>query len=302
MIMNFTELNYVLCIAKHHNLTKAAHELYISQPTLTKHLQKLEREMNGKLFSRSGNNYTPTYLGRRYLEYAKKILEVNQDWEKELQDLTSYNEGELNIAFPLMRSSSMVPQIMQAFHEKYSRVKVNLLEEAYAIQERLLLDDQLDFAVFNEAKPHPKLEYETLLKEEVLLVMPAGHPMASKGIEKEGYPWIDLKLLEKEPFVLHFPEQTTGQIALEVFEQYNIQPSVSIRSRNTVTCVKLCQRGFGMCFVPENYMKNLELLNKPACFSIGEKGVFSTLSIAYRKGAYLPVYARDFIEIARNSI
>ena len=114
--MNITELNYVLCIAKHQNLTKAAQELYISQPTLTKHLQKLEREMNGKLFSRSGNSYTPTYLGRRYMEYAKKILEVNQDWEKELQDLTSYKEGELNIAFPLMRSSSMVPQIMQAFH------------------------------------------------------------------------------------------------------------------------------------------------------------------------------------------
>lgn len=196
----------------------------------------------------------------------------------------------------------MVPQIMQAFHEKYPGVKVNLLEEAYAIQERLLLDDQLDFAIFNEAKPHPRLEYETLLEEEVLLVMPADHPMASRGTVKEGYPWIDLKLLEREPFVLHFPEQTTGQIALEVFEQYKIQPPVSIRSRNTVTCVKLCQRGFGMCFVPENYIKNLELFKKPACFSIGEKGVFSTLTIAYRKGAYLPAYARDFIEVARKSV
>lgn len=300
--MNFTELNYILCIAKHQNLTKAAQELYISQPTLTKHLQKLEREMDGKLFSRSGNSYTPTYLGRRYMEYAKKVLAVNQDWEKELQDLTSYNEGELNIALPLMRSSSMVPQIMEVFRERYPGVKVNLLEEAYAIQERLLLDEQLDFAIFNEAKPHPKLEYETLLKEEVLLVMPADHPLAKHGRKKEGYPWIDLKLLEKEPFVLHFPEQTTGQIALELFEQYNMHPPISIRSRNTVTCVKLCQRGFGMCFVPENYIKNLELYKKPACFSIGKNSVFSTLSIAYRKGAYLPVYAKDFIAIARQWI
>ncbi len=300
--MNFTELNYILCIAKHQNLTKAAQELYISQPTLTKHLQKLEREMDGKLFSRSGNSYTPTYLGRRYMEYAKKVLAVNQDWEKELQDLTSYNEGELNIALPLMRSSSMVPQIMEVFRERYPGVKVNLLEEAYAIQERLLLDEQLDFAIFNEAKPHPKLEYETLLKEEVLLVMPADHPLAKRGRKKEGYPWIDLKLLEKEPFVLHFPEQTTGQIALELFEQYNMHPPISIRSRNTVTCVKLCQRGFGMCFVPENYIKNLELYKKPACFSVGKTGVFSTLSIAYRKGAYLPVYAKDFIAIARQWI
>lgn len=300
--MNFTELNYVLCIAKHQNLTKAAQELYISQPTLTKHLQKLEREMNGKLFSRNGNSYTPTHLGRRYLEYAKKILAVNHDWEKELQDLTSHDKGELNIAVPLMRSSSLIPQIMQVFHQKYPGVKVNLLEESYAIQDRLLLDKQLDFGIFSERKPHPKLEYETLLKEEVLLVMPADHPMAVLGKEKEGYPWMDLKLLEKEPFVLHFPEQTTGKIALELFGQYQIQPPVSIRSRNTVTCVKLCQRGFGMCFVPENYMKHLELSKRPACFSIGETGVYSTLTIAYRKGTYLPVYAKDFIEIARKNV
>ena len=44
--MNYQELNYVLCVAKHQSLTKAAQELYVSQPTLTKHLQKLEREMN----------------------------------------------------------------------------------------------------------------------------------------------------------------------------------------------------------------------------------------------------------------
>lgn len=58
--MNYSELHYILCIAKHQNLTRAAQELYISQPTLTKHLQKLEREMGAKLFSRNGNTYVPT--------------------------------------------------------------------------------------------------------------------------------------------------------------------------------------------------------------------------------------------------
>ena len=302
--MNFKEMNYILCIAKHQNLTKAAQELYISQPTLTKYLQKLEREVGGKLFARSGNSYIATYLGRRYMEYAKKVLEVNQDWEKELKDLTSCSEGELNIAFPLMRSSCMVPQIMEIFHRQYPGVRVNLREETYAIQEKLLLDDQLDFAIFNEAKPHPKLEYETLLKEEVLLVMPAGHPLADLGVKRSGkeYPLIDLHLLGQEPFILHFPEQTTGHIALELFEKYAIRPPVPIRTRNTVTCVKLCQKGLGLCLIPENYMKNMELLKPPLCFSVGDEGAYSALTIAYRKGAYLPVYARDFIRIAQQNL
>lgn len=140
--MNYSELHYILCIAKHQNLTRAAQELYISQPTLTKHLQKLEREMGAKLFSRNGNTYVPTYTGRKYMEYARKILQVKQDWEKELKDLTENNEGELNIAVPLMRSSCMIPQIMAEFSEKYPNVNVSIWEEAYSIQEKLLLNDR----------------------------------------------------------------------------------------------------------------------------------------------------------------
>ena len=302
--MNYQELNYVLCVAKHQSLTKAAQELYVSQPTLTKHLQKLEREMNGKLFSRNGNTYIPTYLGRKYMEYARKVLAVRQDWEKELKDLTDCKEGELNIAFPLMRSSCMVPPVLDAFCQKYPDIHINIFEEAYSIQEKLLLDDRLDFAIFNETKEHPGLNYEFLKKEEILLLMPPEHPLAKMAVKKEGrkYPWMDLNFLKEETFILHFPEQTTGQIAETLLQEYDIRPHVAVRSRNTETCVKLCLRGRGMCFVPETYVKNMDFLEKPLCFSIGEKEVASTLTIAYRKGTYLPQYAKDFIEIARENI
>ena len=49
------------------------------------------------------SSYTPTFAGRKYMEYTRKILQIQQDWEKELKDLTENNEGELNVAFPLMR-------------------------------------------------------------------------------------------------------------------------------------------------------------------------------------------------------
>ncbi|MDO4168348.1 MAG: LysR family transcriptional regulator [Lachnospiraceae bacterium] len=302
--MDVQKFNYILCIAKHQNLTKAARELYISQPTLSKYLQKLERELDGKLFSRSGNCYTPTYLGRRYMNYAKKMLELSQDWEKELSDLNSFKEGELNIAFPLMRSSCMIPKILPIFHEKYPGVKVNFLEETYAIQERLLLDDQLDFAIFNEAGPHPKLTYETLLNEEILLLLAPDHPLAKCGIKRENckHLWMDMKLLEKEPFILNFPDQTTGKKEIELFEKYEINPPVPFHSRNPQACALLSQQGLGACLIPETYVKNMHFEQKPACFSVGDGGVFSTLTIAYRKGAYLPSYARDFIKIAQENV
>lgn len=181
---------------------------------------------------------------------------------------------------------------------------MNFLEEAYAIQERLLLDDQLDFAVFNEVHPHPNLVYEVLAREEILLMISPDHPLAFSGKEREGcrYPQIDLKLLESEPFILHFPDQTTGRIALELFEKYGIEPPVPFHTRNSQACALLAYQGMGACLILENYVKNMKFDRPPACFSVGDKGIFSTLTIAYRKGAYLPSYARDFIKIAQESL
>ena len=119
--MNYHELQYILCIAKHQNLTKAAQELYISQPTLTKHLQKTGAG-NGNQTVQPKWKQLYAYLRRPQIHgIPRKILQIRQDWEKELKDLTENNEGELNVAFPLMRSTCMVPQIMTSFFQKYPK-------------------------------------------------------------------------------------------------------------------------------------------------------------------------------------
>lgn len=300
--MNIKELHYILCIAKHQNLSKAAQELYVSQPTLSKYLQKLESDLDCKLFSRIDNRYLPTHIGSRYLEYARKMLLVNQDWERELSDLTSYSEGELNIAVPPMRSSCMIPSILVPFSAKYPNIHVNFLEEASGVQETLLQNHQIDFAIFNVTSHHPKLTYELLGEEEILLILSPHHPLAA--FQKEAivspYPYLDLSLFSKEPFILHYPDQTTGRIALELFKKYKITPPVPFHTRNTQAAVLLVLEGLGSCFAPKTYMDHLHFNKKPLCFSLGAPKVCSSLSIAYQKGAYLPAYALDFIQIAKR--
>ena len=301
--LNTQDLEYVLCVAKHQNLTKASQELYISQPTLSKFLQKLERELNGKLFIRSGNRYVPTHLGRRYLQYARHVLDLHHDWEKELEDLNACRTGELNIAMPAMRSACMVPRVLPEFHRQYPGVRINLFEESSAVQEKLLLDDQLDFAIFNEGRENPDLQYETLLQEEILLVLPSGHPLAGAAVSKAGFshPWMDLRLLKDQPFILHFEDQTTGAITRQLFEYYDIQPPVYVRTRSPLVCLQLCLQGLGACLVPQKYVETIPWSTAaPDCFSMGEEGVFSHLTIASRKGSYLPAYAQEFIRIAKE--
>lgn len=155
--MDLQDMRFALCIARHQNLTKAARELYVSQPTLSKCLQKLEEEAPGKLFTRIDNRYCPTYLGEQYLNYARSVLALERQWKQTVADVDALQEGELNIALPLMRSYCILPKVVTAFREKYPRFTLNIYEESTGVQEKLLLDSKIDFAIFNELFESVKL-------------------------------------------------------------------------------------------------------------------------------------------------
>jgi len=299
--MDLQDMRFALSIARHKNLTRAAQELYVSQPTLSKCLRKLEEEAGGKLFSRLDSRYYPTALGEQYLEYARSVLALEAQWRRKAAAINTTREGELNVALPLMRSFCMAPRIIPAFREMYPGFLLNLYEESTDIQERLLLDAKIEFAIFSEPRPHPRLNYEPLVREEIVLVLPPDHALSdrARGWEGRRWPWIDLGLFAREPFLLLFPEQSTGGIALELFRQYRIDPPVVLRTRSVENMLLLCQKGLGVCFSPENYVQAVKSDRPPVCCSIGERGVFTTLQIAYRSGTTLSAPARDFIALAR---
>ncbi len=76
--MDFKDLSYVLALAEHQNVTKAANSLYLTQPTLTKFLQNLEKNLEQKLFRKVGNKFLLTYAGERYVEHAKEMLRLKK--------------------------------------------------------------------------------------------------------------------------------------------------------------------------------------------------------------------------------
>ena len=97
--MDFKDLSYVIAIAKTQNITKAADMLYVTQPTLTKFLQNLEREMGQKLFKKLGNRFVLTYAGERYVAKATEILNLKKELDQEMGDIIRQNAGLLKNRF-----------------------------------------------------------------------------------------------------------------------------------------------------------------------------------------------------------
>lgn len=302
--LDFKELQYIACIARNQNLTKASQELYISQPSLSKFLHNLEQNRGIKLFDRLGNKFVLTYAGERYLEYAERILLIKKDLDDEMNDISALRDGRLNIAFPQTRCAYMAPAILPEFKKAYPNIKVNLFEASSNELEKLLLNGKVDVAIFNGPVNHPELASEILANEELVLAVSQNHPLANSGKTVKGcnHPWVDLKWFKNENFILHYSEQRTEQIAMQLFSQKKMEPRVILRTHSTEAAVRLAASGFGVCFVSENNVKHIALETNPVLFSVGSYKTETELLAVYRQGAYLPQYAKDYIDMAKRCL
>ena len=296
--MDFRELNYILAIAKHQNITKAAEALYMGQPNLSKFLAGLEDELGLKLFRRIDGKYIPTYAGERYLSYAKSILETKASLDAEISDIIKRDIGVLNIGLPNMRCTYMLPKTLPAFNKKYPNVKINIFEGTSSAIDKRLLDGDTDLAFYSKPhKPNPHLEYETLAHEELLICTCRNHPVKSLA-DSSGH--LDLSALRDERLILLSPEQRTGQISRYWLQCAGIPLSNSITTNNMPAVISLTEQGWGMSFIFESHLRWHSPKPETDTYSFGEPKVMSDFVASYRKGSYLPVYAREFINVARE--
>ena len=300
--MDFKDLSYVLAIAKYQNITKAAESLYITQPTLTKFLQGLERDLGQKLFKRLGNRYVLTYAGERYTAKAGEILNLKKELDLEMGDIIRNNAGSLKIAFPTMRGTYILPCTLPIFNSLYPNVKLDILEAHSSQLEGMLQNGDADLAFFNLPVKSPNIDYEIISHEEVVLVLSATHPLAHAGIRRENcrYPWMDLNQMKNEPLIMQIPGQRTRQTVDTLFKNYDFEPNIKLQTSNISAEVELAARGYGACFVTETHLKHLSPGKKLACFSVGNPCTTVDFVAAYRKGSYLPYHAKEYIKIVKD--
>ncbi len=300
--MDFRDFSYVLAIAKAQNITKAADSLYITQPTLTKFLQNLEKEMGQKLFKKLGNRFILTYAGERYVAKATGILNLKKELDQEMGDIIRHNAGLLKIAFPTMRGTYMLPCTLPIFHSLYPNVRLDILEAHSSLLEGMLLSGEADLAFFNLPVKSPDVDYEIISHEEVILVLSADHPLKSAGIKKEGcrYPWLDLHLLEKEPFILQPAGQRTRQTVDQLFRLYHLHPQIRLQTTNIPAAAELASSGYGACFVTETHLKHIPFKKQPLFFSVGNPCTTVDFVAAFRRGSYLSYHAQEYIKIVRD--
>jgi len=300
--MYLKEINYLLSILQHRTISKAAEELCISQPALSKFLKNIEGQIGATLFSRQGSELVPTYIGSRYLEYALKISNLQEDWNLEYSDLAGEEQGKMSLMMPPMRNLCLAPHTLPLFWKKFPNVQVITLEETHLVQKHLLERRDIDFIIHSDTEPSAAMVHEPLGVEELVLLMAPDHPLASCGVEKPGckYPWIDLQLTKDMPFILNTQSQTTGKVSGKILEEAGITPNLLMQTHTTGVSIQIAASGTALAFSPETYLSLFPAETRPLCFSVGKTKTEITLYAIYQHNRYLPSYIKYYWELIRS--
>ena len=147
--MELKEARYILAIARHQSIGKAAESpLYL--PAIPEQvLKEPGRASRRSLFSRHENRYYPTYIGERYLHYAEQIVACGDEWMQEYDDIAHRQRGRLNIAVPIMMGSTLIEPMLAPFHKRYPYVTLNIMEAVNFIAENSLETSSIDLTLYN---------------------------------------------------------------------------------------------------------------------------------------------------------
>ena len=294
------DYEYIIEVAKTGSILKASKNLCISSSALSKHILKIEENLKLPLFERSGKTFTLTYAGERYLAWAQRILELNQEMEKEMKDILNQQCGMIRLGCPQSRASFVMESILPEFRRLHPKTSVALRGISTRIIEKMLINHELDLIFVQSDMIDDDFQYIPICEEEQILVINREHPLSECGEMKSGfkYPWIDLRRFANDEFVVCHPDQATRQITEEEFKKHKISPPESLQIRNIDSCIMAVVHGLGSTIITTDApLKGHIHRDKLRIFSFGNQPVKRMLVLKHRKTAYISTAERDLIEL-----
>lgn len=243
--MQIQLLQYFQCIARLGNFTKAAQELHIAQPALSKQMARLESEIGAELFVRTGRGIKLTEAGSMLLFHCERIL---ADWEmasRSIKDLGLSGRGYVRLAMYPTFVWYLLPQFLPGFVRSNDSID---LEIEQGLNETVLdwvIGHHMEAGIVTAPVSHPQLRELPLHVEEFGLLIPAGHPWSGRDC-------VPLVELHQQPLILSTMNRWYESFILPIFTQLAIQPQVRLVVHQYDVIKELVRANLGVALVPVN--------------------------------------------------
>ena len=297
--MTLTQLKYIVALDTHRHFATAAEKSFVSQPTLSMQVQKLEEELGIEVFDRSKKPITPTDLGKRIIAQARITLRENARIKDLINEANSELVGELNIGMIPTLSPYLLPLLAPLFTERYPQIQLNIHEMTTLTILENILTDKLDAGLIATTEKEPSLTFEPLFTEHFVAFIAPDHRLAQKpSLEPKELLLEDMWLLQEG----HCFRDQVLELCSKLNGRCEQSRSIHFESGNIETLIKMIERSGGMTLLP--YLATLYLEQekkarylKTFTYNIPKRDISLVRSKSYLKRHLIKAYVNTVMEI-----
>ena len=309
--MNFTSLNYFLVAAEELNITHAAERLFISQQALSGHISRLEKELNVELFNR-GSALSLTYAGRKLVEYASGIKDLEKQILRTADDISGNIRGELRLGISYTCGRALLPFILPEYHALHPLIEIKIFEGNSSELESRLLKDELDLIIVFGPVNIEGYSSVDLIAERIFLVVPKilmrqKFGACYEAVVSECQRDPDLFLFRNMPFILLKKGNRIRKMLDAYTGKINFEPNIILETENTETAFALAQKGMGITVYPELFYWCIQsdkasVSRSVELFALQDASTVGNLEIGWMKTRYQTRAAEDFVKLCVSAL
>ncbi len=245
--MELGQLEAFVEVARYGSFTRAANNLFLTQPSLSARIHSLEREIGESLFHRMGRGVRLTDAGKTLLPYAERALEALRSGKEALQSAQSISSGRLHLGSARVISTYVLPEIVEAFHKRYPGIDVTIKTGRSTEVLEMVRDEEVQIGL-SRTLVHPEVVSAHLYDEEIVLATHPDHPFATKGEAS-------IQDIGHEPLILYDKGSTYFVMIEEACREVGIVPNVKMNLDSVEATKQMIERGLGISFLPKNSMR-----------------------------------------------
>jgi len=312
----FEKYKYVLAVYREQSFTEAAKKLFISQPSLSVAIRKIENEIGGPLFERSASAVKPTEIGKAYISSAEKMDLAENEFVKKCLDINGLQTGRLVVGGSNYLASYVLPMIITLFRARFPRVEIMLVEANSIRLREMLHREEVDMIIDNFEDGGDLYEVSPLVCERILLCVPADSPVNKQlcrfqimpedvyngSLTVKHTPAVDISYFKDEKFIMLKNGNDMYQRAMAIFGEKSITPDVAFWVDQLNIAYALTDTGIGASFAADTLFKYRKQSANVILYQPDTQYASRMLCIAHKKNRYCTRAMSEFVKAAQEII
>ncbi|MFJ8064745.1 LysR family transcriptional regulator [Psychrobacillus sp. NPDC096426] len=293
--MDNRQIQYFMEVAKQGSFSKAAEQLFVSQPTISNVVKNIENELGVQLLARTTRKLELTDTGQLLYEYGQQISQLYQHFYQELDDITNVQNGSIKMGIFSSIGTNILTDILSDFHKQYPNILIHFVEDGEQNLQKALLDGDLDL-VIQEIPTDEPMNYIPFLSGELRLLVHHTHHLASK----EGVKWGELK---DEHFISFRQGFAIRQYITQECEKVGFKPKIICETAQWKFIFEMVSRNMGIAILPESELNKLKVAHMGInVLPFIDEIIHWQIGIAWKKDGYISHAARTWIQFLKTRL